>query len=83
MKTTKFTTEIRTHDTAWLQAEIAKRYETLRALRFDIGFGTLNSLSQFRAAKKELAQLWTVLGEQVAHTNEVKAPTQQRTTKSR
>ena len=65
MATQSFTKEIRTHDAAWIQAEITKRYEALRTLRFDIGFGNLNSLSQFRVAKKELAQLWTVLGEQL------------------
>ena len=68
-----FTTEIRTHDAAWLQAEITKRYESLRTLRFDIGFGNLNSLSQFRVAKKELAQLWTVLGEKMAQPDELPA----------
>jgi ribosomal protein L29 len=68
-----FTNEIRTHDAAWLQAEITKRYESLRTLRFDIGFGNLNSLSQFRVAKKELAQLWTVLGEKMAQSDEVTA----------
>jgi len=68
-----FTSEIRTHDAAWLQAEITKRYESLRTLRFDIGFGNLNSLSQFRVAKKELAQLWTVLGEKMAQSDEVTA----------
>ena len=78
-----FTTDIRTHDASWLQAEISRRYETLRALRFDIGFGNLNSLSQFRAAKRELAQLWTVLGEKVAQADHEQAPAQRRTTKTR
>jgi ribosomal protein L29 len=61
-----FLKDIRTHDANWLQAEINKRYEGLRTLRFDIGFGNLNSLSQFRSIKKDLAQLWTVLGEKLS-----------------
>jgi ribosomal protein L29 len=68
-----FTKEIRTHDATWIQTEITKRYEALRTLRFDIGFGNLNSLSQFRVAKKELAQLWTVLGEQMIQRPDKKA----------
>ncbi len=64
-KQTQFITDARTHDAAWLKTEIAKRHETLRTLRFEIGFGSLNSLSQYRVAKKELAQLWTVLGEKL------------------
>lgn len=78
-----FIKDIRTHDAGWLQAEIAKRHETLRALRFEIGFGTVNSLSQFRAAKKELAQLWTVLGEQMSQADETVAPAKQRSVKTR
>ncbi len=73
-KQTAFITDARTHDTAWVKAEIAKRYDTLRTLRFEIGFGNLNSLSQFRVAKKELAQLWTVLGEQLMAQDADQAP---------
>lgn len=73
-KHTTFLKDIRTHDTAWLKAEITKRHETLRALRFEIGFGTVSSLSQFRAAKRELAQLWTVLGEHLSQADQSTAP---------
>lgn len=66
-----FLKEVRTHDSAWIQTEIRARYETLRTLRFDIGFGNLNSLSKFRTAKKELAQLWTVLGEKMQQPEKI------------
>ncbi len=65
-KATKFLQEIRTYDAARLEKEIAARYETIRTLRFGIGFGTTTSLAQLRQAKRELAHLLTVLNEKQA-----------------
>jgi ribosomal protein L29 len=64
-KKAKFITEIRKKDQKSLEAEIAKRYRDLRTARFEIGFGTFTNLKKLRTARKELAQLWTVLGEKM------------------
>lgn len=64
-KTQTFITEIRTKDRTWLERQIAERYATLRTLRFGLGFGTVSARTELRAAKRELAQLWTVLGEKL------------------
>lgn len=64
-KTKSFITEIRAKDRAELERQIADRYSTLRTLRFSLGFGTVSARSELRTTKRELAQLWTVLGEKL------------------
>ncbi|MCA9388387.1 50S ribosomal protein L29 [Candidatus Berkelbacteria bacterium] len=59
----KFLTSIRKYDPKKLTEEIGKRNEAIRTLRFDLGFGTVSSLKDLRVARRELAQLKTVLKE--------------------
>lgn len=63
---TKFLTTVRGKDAAWLRTEITKRDELIRTLKFDLGFGTVDALRKLREAKRERAQLLTVLAEVVA-----------------
>ena len=67
---TEFLKTIRGKDAAWLRKELDVRYEKIRSLRFDVGFGTVSALKELRSAKRELAQLWTVLGETLAHDSQ-------------
>ena len=62
-KATKFLAEIRGKDADWLRAQIITRDDQIRTLKFDLGFGTVDALSKLRAAKRERAQLLTVLRE--------------------
>ncbi|MBI2590163.1 hypothetical protein HYW32_04055 [Candidatus Berkelbacteria bacterium] len=64
-KVNSFLTSSRGQDELWLKAEIAKRYDRLCTLRFDLGFGKVGALKEFRIARRELSQLWTLLGEKV------------------
>lgn len=59
----KFLTSIRKYDTKKLNQEIGKRSESIRTLRFSLGFGTVSSLKDLRVARRELAQLKTILKE--------------------
>ena len=59
----KFLTSIRKYDPKKLTEEIGKRNEAIRTLRFDLGFGTVSSLKDLTVARRELAQLKTVLKE--------------------
>lgn len=70
-KAKSFLAEIRGKDRKWLEAQIADRYTKLRTLRFTLGFGTVSAQSELRATKRELAQLWTVLGEKILATDTV------------
>ncbi|MGI6103126.1 MAG: 50S ribosomal protein L29 [Patescibacteria group bacterium] len=69
-KHTDFLKTIRDKDAAWLRKELDTRYEKIRSLRFDVGFGTVSALKELRTAKRELAQLWTVLGEKLTRDAE-------------
>lgn len=62
-KATKFLTSVRGKDANWIRAEIIKRDDQIRTLKFDLGFGTVDALSKLRVAKRERAQLLTVLRE--------------------
>lgn len=61
-----FLKTIRDKDVNTLRKELDDRYEKVRSLRFNVGFGTLSALKELRTAKRELAQLWTVLGEKLS-----------------
>lgn len=60
-----FIDDIRGRDRVWLEKQITERYSKLRTLRFSLGFGTVSARSGLRTTKRELAQLWTVLGEKL------------------
>lgn len=66
-----FLQQIRGFDEARMRSEIATRYERIRTLRFELGFGNVSHLNELRRIKRELAQLWTVLGETVSRAPEV------------
>ncbi|MBI4032193.1 50S ribosomal protein L29 [Candidatus Berkelbacteria bacterium] len=64
-KTKTFLTDIRAKDRPELERQIAQRYSALRTLRFSLGFGTVSAQTELRRTRRELAQLWTVLGEKL------------------
>lgn len=57
--------ELRKKNVTDLQKEISKVQKEVVDLRFQIGFGKINSLPTYRQAKKQLARLWTILGEKI------------------
>jgi len=68
----KFLKQIRAYDQAKLRKGIDERHAAIRTLRFDLGFGNASNIADLRRTKRELAQLWTVLGEQQMSRNEAK-----------
>ncbi len=56
-----FLASVRGQDLASLQAEVTKRDTLIRSLKFDLGFGTVAALANLRVAKRERAQLLTLM----------------------
>ncbi|MBI4185548.1 hypothetical protein HY524_00680 [Candidatus Berkelbacteria bacterium] len=54
---TTFLRSIEGKDDTWLRSEIASRDSAIRTLKFELGFGKLDTLTHLRSAKRERAQL--------------------------
>lgn len=57
-------------DVATLRKEITERDNQLRSLKFELGFGKVDALTAIRTAKRERAQLLTMLSQKLTASKE-------------
>ncbi len=66
MKSTEYLKTTRTKDIKVLNKELQNEYDAIQKLRFGEKFRNLKDHSQIKKAKKNIARIYTVLGEKIS-----------------